>query len=156
MICEAIDVQGEWPPGIFEAKNGHEGFAPASSLAITPQNGAKRNLGQGKSMANKNNMTETQVLAKCIVYGMDGGNTWAKEQAERANKKLVAMLRASEVDDDTFARVSARLGNHSATRQHLEKQGFIKVEADALGVAIREAIAADVKELASLTSGKAR
>ena len=61
--------------------------------------------------------------------------TFGKDQAEMALRRVSAIAKASQCDDDTADRVRARLGNHSAIRQWAVKQGFLpapKVEDDAL------------------------
>lgn len=93
------------------------------------------------------NLTTVEALAQCIVVGLgESPTSWAKAQAENALGHLLKLQAAKRIDDGTFKEVFGRLGNHSATRQHLEKQGVLKTEADALGNAIKAFMALDAKK----------
>lgn len=95
-------------------------------------------------MADKNTqqLTSTDATAACIGAVLaSGASSWGKDQATAANRHLVTMFKAGKVDDATFSDVAGRLGNHSATRQHLEKHALLTVQADALATAIKAFVA---------------
>lgn len=96
-------------------------------------------------------LTACEAKALCLVKNLDTASFGA-DQAKAANKTAVKLLKSGEIDDDTFAEVSAYLGNHSAIRQEMIKQGLIKAEVaeSALAKEIRRLQALDAAELDSM------
>jgi hypothetical protein len=112
----------------------------------------------GLAIGENSMLTETEVMAKAIAKAISGQTTFGKSQCETAMKTVSALVKAGQVSDDDADRARARLGNHSAVRQHLEKHGLITVPADALANAISEETArlveVEAKEMAEMTSKK--
>lgn len=89
--------------------------------------------------AKNGTLTETDALAQCYAASFPC-SAWGKDQATTANKHAAGLFTAGKIDADTFARVGARLGNHSASRQYLEKHGLLSVDQDALSQAIKKLV----------------
>jgi hypothetical protein len=83
-------------------------------------------------------MTETDAMALCLASPLMDGR-FGKEQAERAANYLAQLFQQGRISAETFARITARIGNHSAVRQWSEKTGLIHraLEDDALSKAVR-------------------
>lgn len=86
-------------------------------------------------------MTETDVKAAALAQVLKSqpkgfGASEAKVAIDTATK----LFMAQKCDADTFARVMAFLGNHSAIRQWAIAHGFINAEPDALSHALTEAM----------------
>lgn len=90
-------------------------------------------------MADKK-MTELEASAHCLFEAIQGAETFGKTQADKLQAEALKLLNDKEIDAATFATVVNRFGNHSATRQRLEKYGWFsrKVAADALETAMRK------------------
>lgn len=87
---------------------------------------------------NKNPMTETDVLAACLGEALaDSPSSFGADQAKKATATAVTLMQVGKCDADTFTRVIARLGNHSALRQWAIAQGLLKQAPDALAVAVK-------------------
>ena len=63
------------------------------------------------------------------------------DQAKIATGVATNLLSANKVDAETFGRVIARLGNHSALRQWAVAHGFLATDDDALTLAVKAEIA---------------
>ena len=87
-----------------------------------------------------NQMTEVDAAAHCLFEAIQGAETFGKTQADKLSEVAQQLLKDGEIDAPTFAAVINRFGNHSATRQRLEKYGWFarKVAADALETAMRK------------------
>ena len=100
-------------------------------------------------MAKDNKMlTETEALALCLVRNLDSESFGAKE-AEAACATLAMQFEQKRIDSQTFARVNARIGNHSALRQWAIKMGFITAKD-----AARDALAKEIDRLKALDSAE--
>lgn len=88
---------------------------------------------------NTNVMTETDALGESIAFAIRGASSYGKDEATKAVTYATKLFQAGKVDAATFAGVVSRLGNHSATRQHLEKHALIPVAKDGLATAIESA-----------------
>jgi hypothetical protein len=100
----------------------------------------------------KNMLTETDALAKCLARALaNEPKSFGSEQAKLATGVATTLLAAGSLDTETFGRVIARLGNHSALRQWAVQHGFIGKEADALAIKVSEEIAAEKERLAEMT-----
>lgn len=79
-------------------------------------------------------MTNTEVVASAIAVALDSCNnqSWGKAQAEQAVQHATKLFSAGKVEAGEFSTAIGRLGNHSATRQYLEKQGLLAPTRDAL------------------------
>lgn len=99
-------------------------------------------------------LTETDALAVCIAPEIEKGTkTFGAENAEKACNRLVDLFTRKQIDQATFARVNARIGNHSAMRQWAVKQGFIPASdapEDALAKAVKLVHANGDKALADM------
>lgn len=99
----------------------------------------------------KNTLTETDALAKCLARALaNEPKSFGSEQAKIATGVATTLLQAGTLDAETFGRVIARLGNHSALRQWGVSHGFIAKENDALAVKVSEEIAAEKERLQDL------
>jgi hypothetical protein len=98
-------------------------------------------------------LTDTEVMAEALgVVLASEPKTFGKEQAELALRRVSAMVKAKQCDDDTADRVRAELGNHSAIRQWAVKQGFLPAATageDARAKAVKIVIARIDKALES-------
>lgn len=83
-------------------------------------------------------MTETDIMAACMGEALSNSPTsFGAEQAKTATATAVSLMQTGKCDADTFTRVIARLGNHSALRQWCVQQGFLKTPPDALAIAVK-------------------
>jgi len=87
-------------------------------------------------------LTETEALAQCLgrVFRKEP-TTFGADEAKLACGVLTDLFKADKVDADTFGRVNARIGNHSAMRQWAVKHSFIPsadAKDDALTVQTRK------------------
>jgi len=96
-------------------------------------------------MANQKELTETECLALCIASPLDGAETFGANEAEEACGILASLFQAKRVDAKTFARVNARIGNHSALRQWAIKMGLLTAKEIA-----EDALCKEVKRLHAL------
>ena len=87
-------------------------------------------------------MTETEVMGRCLGKALASQpKGFGSSEAKAATDVATSLFKADKCDGDTFGRVIARLGNHSALRQWAIQHGFITVENDALANAVSEEIA---------------
>jgi hypothetical protein len=88
----------------------------------------------------KAKMTEVEAAAHCLFEAIQGAETFGKAQADKVGEQAQQLLKDGEIDVAMFAAIINRFGNHSATRQRLEKYGWFarKVQADALETAMRK------------------
>lgn len=87
-------------------------------------------------------MTETEVMAACLGEALHNApSSFGGDQAKTATGIATNLLQIGKVDAETFGRVIARLGNHSALRQWAIAHGFLKQHDDALTIAVKEYIA---------------
>jgi hypothetical protein len=86
-------------------------------------------------------MTETEVMGACLgkVFQAEPSKFGA-DQAKIATNVATTLLANGKVDAETFSRVIARLGNHSALRQWAIAHGFLSTDDDALTNAVRAEI----------------
>lgn len=93
-------------------------------------------------------LTACEAKALCLVRNLNTASFGA-DQAKAATATLRMLFKSGQVDDATFDEVSAYLGNHSAIRQEMIKQGLIKAEVaeSALAKEIRRLQALDAAEL---------
>lgn len=91
---------------------------------------------------NKDLMTDTDVKAACLAQVFKSRNVkgFGATEAKQANDTLVKLFQAQRMDAETFGRVAAYLGNHSAIRQWAIAHGFINSEPDALTNALEAMI----------------
>jgi len=102
-------------------------------------------------MANNKQLTETDALAKCLARALkDEPKGFGATEAKAATTCATELLQAGKVDAETFTRVIARLGNHSALRQWATSHGFLAKEADALANAVSHELAVIKEGLAKL------
>lgn len=95
-------------------------------------------------------MTETDALALCIARPMTSAKAFNADVAKQACDNLAKLFKADRIDTDTFSRINARIGNHSAMRQWAVKQGIIPaadIAEDALARAVKALVAKSDKEL---------
>ena len=96
-------------------------------------------------------MTETDALALCLAPELNGDyKTFAKDNYERAAKRLAKLFKDDRIDDDTFARCGSRMGNISATRQWAVKQGLLPASdepEDALAKAVKAELGKGVAQI---------
>ena len=95
-------------------------------------------------MSEKNTtvMTETDILAACLGEALaDSPSSFGADQAKKATATAVTLMQVGKCDADTFTRVIARLGNHSALRQWAIAQGLLRQAPDALAVAVKAYLA---------------
>ena len=97
-------------------------------------------------------MTNTELAGFAIASALENASNWGKDQAQAAINICTTAFKAGKVDASEFSLAVARLGNHSATRQHLEKHGLLKTQPDALALAIIKAQADALAELDKATS----
>ncbi len=85
-------------------------------------------------------MTEVDAAAYCLYEAISGAETFGKTQADKVKEVASNLLATKKIDTDVFASVIMRFGNHSATRQRLEKFGWFsrKVAQDAMEIAMRK------------------
>ena len=102
-------------------------------------------------------LTETDALAMCLAPVLDGAKTFGSNDAEKACMTLAGLFESKQVDMATFARVNARIGNHSALRQWAVKQGFLPASdapEDALAKAVKKVLAARDAKLEQMANVK--
>lgn len=89
---------------------------------------------------NADQMTELDAAAHCLYEAIQGAETFGKAQADKVGEIAGNLLDIGKIDTAVFKAVINRFGNHSATRQRLEKYGWFarKVAADALETAMRK------------------
>lgn len=95
-------------------------------------------------------LTETEALALCIAKSLSKHQAFNADVAKEACDNLAKLFKGDRIDMDTFSRINARIGNHSAMRQWAVKQGIIPasdVAEDALAKAVKALIAKSDKEL---------
>lgn len=85
-------------------------------------------------------MSELDASAYCLFEAIQGAETFGKTQADKVSEAAQGLLASGKIDAAVFAAVVMRFGNHSATRQRLEKFGWFsrKVAQDALEIAMRK------------------
>lgn len=101
-------------------------------------------------------MTETDALAKCLAPVLDGAKSFGANDAEKACLTLAQLFESKQIDTATFARVNARIGNHSAMRQWAIKQGFLPASdapEDALAKAVKAELSKRDTALEEMASG---
>lgn len=87
-------------------------------------------------------LTETDLMAMCLGEALvDQPSSFGGDQAKKATGIATAALQTGKVDGETFGRVIARLGNHSALRQWAIAHGFLRQPDDALTIAVKAYIA---------------
>lgn len=107
-------------------------------------------------MSNKVMLTETDLKARALATALKNKPTsFGTNEAKTAVDVATKLFASGMADGETFGRVVAALGNHSALRQWAIAHGFIVAPDDALTVAVREMITdmvtADVENLEELT-----
>ena len=90
-------------------------------------------------------MSELDASAYCLYEAISGAETFGKAQADKVGEAAQGLLASGKIDAQVFAAVVMRFGNHSATRQRLEKFGWFSrsVAKDALEIAMRALQSAD-------------
>lgn len=84
-------------------------------------------------------MTSTEVKAFAIANALSNNpSTWGKDQAATSMTTISKLVKAGKAGDIEADQARSELGNHSATRQYLEKHGLLAVADDALSKAIKE------------------
>ena len=84
----------------------------------------------------KPTMTETDAMGEALAYALEGATTFGKAECQRAMTRISLLVKQGKLTDADADSARARLGNHSAVRQHGEKHGYIAVEKDALTLAV--------------------
>lgn len=87
----------------------------------------------------KHMMTVTEAYGRAVAVALEGANTFAKAEHEKALAEVFALEDAGQIDRATSRQVQTELGNVSAIRQHCEKHALITPPADAKAIAVREA-----------------
>lgn len=87
----------------------------------------------------KEMLTETQAAAECLYSAISESTTFGAGEAKKVASKAQEMLASGLIDAAMFAAIITRFGNHSATRQRLEKYGWFTktIQKDALEVEMR-------------------
>jgi len=87
-----------------------------------------------------NKLTETDAAAWCLYYAIQGANTFGAAEAKKVADNAQKLASNGAITMLEAMQVVVRFGNHSATRQRLEKFGWFgkTARADALEVAMRK------------------
>lgn len=106
-------------------------------------------------------MTTSEVWGKAVAIALNNATSWGKNEALKALGAVSAMNKAGQCEDAVADEVRADLGNHSSTRQKLEKHGMLPVDDDAkisqLKLAISKLDAAEqAKQDAAMALGDAK
>lgn len=106
-------------------------------------------------------MTVMEAKAEALAFVLSNEpSTWAKVQSDSASQRLQKLLADGKIDAATFSQAMIELcGNHSATRQLLEKHGVFAVRSEKpafLVAAMKrvEQIQKELDEMASKTPKK--
>ncbi len=94
-------------------------------------------------------MTDTDAAAYCLYRAIEASNTYGAEQAKAVATHAKFLASKGRITQEQAMDIVVRFGNHSATRQRLEKFGWFSktITADALEVAMRKLRAENTAEL---------
>lgn len=111
---------------------------------------------------NDMSMTTMEAKAEALAFVLSNEpSTWAKAQSDSASQRLQKLLADGKIDAATFSQAMIELcGNHSATRQLLEKHGVFAVKSEKPAFLVQamkrvEAIQKELDELAAKAPKKA-
>ncbi len=101
----------------------------------------------------KEQMTDADAAAYCLYRAIEAASTYGAEQAKAVVTHAKFLASKGRITQEQAMDIVVRFGNHSATRQRLEKFGWFSKTAkvDALEVAMRKLQAENTSELEKMT-----